>query len=635
MHIKFTDRFWAPRIKRLAEEVIPYQWKALNDQLPGAEPSHAIENFRIAAGESDGTFHGMVFQDSDVAKWIEAASYSLRHHPNPELEGVIDSVIDLIGRAQQKDGYLNTYFTVVAPDRRWKDQSFGHELYCAGHLMEAAVAYYEVTGKRKLLDIMYNYADLIVQTIGPNSDQLRIYDGHEEIELALVRLYEATNDERYLKLSKFFVDERGQQPSFLEQEPTFGGEAKDRWFQLDYHQAHAPVREQVVAEGHAVRAMYLYSAMADLALLTGDDSLTQALFRLWENVTSKRMYVTGGIGSQAHGERFTIDYDLPNDTAYTETCAAIGLVMWASRMLKLDPKGEYADVMERALYNGVLSGISYDGTRYFYVNPLEVHPDTAKYRIDMKHVETERVPWFGCACCPPNIARIISSLDRYLYTLADEKLFVHLYAGNRCCFEIKGRRVQMDTVTDYPWNGKVMIRLTIDEPTQFGLYLRKPSWAKNARLSINGDSVYIGEQEDRGYIKLTRVWKQDDEICLDLPMTVQRIASHPKVRENAGKIALQRGPMVYCFEEIDNGDDLADLRLSETAELKAVYKKEILDGVVLIQSEGYRSDLTAWEGKLYGEAEGSKIKTEISAVPYAYWGNRQPGEMLVWIRNEN
>ncbi|WP_019637069.1 glycoside hydrolase family 127 protein [Paenibacillus fonticola] len=637
VHVKkidFADNYWYPRMKQMAEQVIPYQWSALNDQIPGAEPSHAIENFRIAAGETDGKFHGMVFQDSDVAKWIEAASFSLQHTPNAELEQIIDAVVDLMERAQQEDGYLNTYFTVAAPEQRWKDQSFGHELYCAGHLIEAAVAYFEATKKRKFLDIMCRYVDLIDRVIGPEADQLQIYDGHEEIELALVKLYRVTKEDKHLKLSQFFVNERGKQPSFLESEPTFGNDFKDRWFALDYHQAHAPVREQETAEGHAVRAMYLYSAMADLALLTGDTGLKNALIELWKHVTTKRMYVTGGLGSQGHAERFTVDYDLPNDTAYTETCAAIGLIMWAVRMLQLEPNREYADVMERALYNGALSGISLDGTKYFYVNPLEVHPQVARYRYDMKHVEPERVPWFGCACCPPNIARLISSLDRYIYTTAGDSVYVHLYAAHECKLEVDGQQVGLVMDTRYPWEGHIAVQIHAAQPVEFDLCLRLPAWAPSAKLRVNDEAINVPSVIERGYIKLRRQWREGDRVTLQLPMSVQRIASHPKVHENAGKVALQRGPVVYCLEEVDNGADLTDIRLnlSSSSDFKAEYRDDLLGGVVIIRAEGERSDLRYWEGKLYDGFQPAYVTVPVVAVPYAHWGNRKPGEMLVWMR---
>jgi len=632
VNVVFEDGFWAPRVRLMAEEVIPHQWKALNDQIPGAEPSHAVENFRIAAGEVQGTFHGMVFQDSDVAKWLEAASYSLQYAPNPELERLVDEVVDLLGRAQREDGYLNTYFTVAAPDGRWKDMSFGHELYCAGHLIEAAVAHHEATGKTNFLSIVRKYADLIRREIGPDPGQRRIYDGHEEIELALVKLYQATGDESYLQLAKYFIDERGRQPCFLLDEPTFGGEAKDRWFHLDYFQAHAPVREQRTAEGHAVRAMYLYSAMADLARLTGDAGLKETLLRLWDNVTQKRMYITGGIGSQGHGERFTIDYDLPNDTAYAETCAAIGLVFWASRMFRLDPDAKYADVMERALYNGVLSGISLDGKRYFYVNPLEVHPPTAHFRHDMQHVKTERVPWFGCACCPPNIARLVASLNRYVCTAENGDVFYHLYAGSRSEWDVNGRTVRLAMKTDYPWDGRIDVAVECGEPVFFHLCFRWPGWADEAAVAVNGERVDARGALHKGYIRLGREWRNGDRIRLHFPMRVKRMAAHPLVRENAGKVAVQRGPVVYCLEEVDNGPHLADIRLAANPQFETEFRHDLMGGIVVIRADGYRSDPEEWGDVLYRELSGRLRKMTITFVPYACWGNRKKGEMTVWVR---
>ncbi|WEK53567.1 MAG: glycoside hydrolase family 127 protein [Candidatus Cohnella colombiensis] len=633
MQVKLNDQFWQPKVQQTVHETIPYQWKALNDEIEGAEPSHAIENFRITAGEKTGTFYGMVFQDSDVAKWIEAAAYSLRQFPNPQLEEAIDAVIDLMGRAQQPDGYLNTYYSVAEPEQRWKDFTFGHELYCAGHLIEAAVAYYESTRKRDFLDIMCRYADYIDRIMGPDSDKMHVYCGHEEIELALVKLYRTTNEQRYLNLSQYFVEERGKQPSFLKEEPGFGGPAKDRWFDLDYHQAHAPVREQETAEGHSVRAVYLYASMADLAIAYGDTTLIEALRKLWEHITSKRMYITGGIGSQGHAERFTIDYDLPNDTAYTETCASIGLVMLAFRMLQIEQDSRYGDVMERALYNGVLSGMSLDGTHYFYVNPLEVHPAVAHYRYDMKHVKTERVPWFGCACCPPNIARLLTSLDKYFFTQNGAEIAMHLYASNESTFDVEGRQITLRTETHYPWDGKIQVVLQTDEPTESTLSFRIPSWCRHPHITVNGELLELDAIVKRGYAQISKRWMNNDEIKLYFPMVVERIESNPKVHENAGKIALQYGPLVYCLEEVDNGSDLTDISLPVDSEFIAEYREDVLDGIVVLSGGGQRSDLS-WKDELYRPVKREKMSVPISAVPYAFWGNRKPGEMAVWIREK-
>lgn len=632
--IKINDSFWAPRIELFAKEVIPYQWDALNDKIPNAEPSHAIENFRITAGESAGEFHGMVFQDSDVAKWIEAASYSLVSYADAELENTIDWLIDLLGKAQQPDGYLNTYYTVAKPEERWKNFAWGHELYCAGHLIEAAVAYFLVTGKRKFLMIVCRYADHIDSLIGPGVDQKRVYCGHEEIELALVKLYRVTGEKRYLRLSQYFIDERGRQPSFLIDEPNFGDKERSKWMQLDYHQAHAPVREQTKADGHAVRAMYLYSAMADLALETGDESLYQTLQQLWTNVTHYRMYITGALGSQAYGERFTIDYDLPNDTAYAETCASIGLIFWAQRMFSINPDSQYADVLERALYNGVLSGISLDGRKYFYVNPLEVVPEVIQNRQDHQHVKPERQQWFGCACCPPNIARLITSLGQYIYSQNKEELYVHLFIGSEARLSIGNQKVLMIQKTKYPWDGGIAFLVTPEEQAVFTIALRIPGWCRNYRLELNGESLKDLTIE-QGYVKIKRLWHKEDKITLFLEMPVELVQAHPKVRENYGKIAIQRGPVVYCLEQIDNGEDLWSIALGIDSRLKVKFAADLLGGVAVIEGEAIRIDDGRWGNFLYGTPMELANPVKIKAVPYFLWGNRGPGEMIVWVtRND-
>ncbi|NLJ26248.1 MAG: glycoside hydrolase family 127 protein, partial [Firmicutes bacterium] len=432
--VKLKDKLWKERFRLVKEEVIPYQWDSLNDRIPGVPPSHAIENFRIAAGESEGEFFGMVFQDSDVAKWLEAVSYVLATEPDAKLEETADDVIELIARAQQEDGYLNTYFTVAEPEKRWTNLRDWHELYCAGHMMEAAVAYYEATGKRKLLDVMCRFADYIAEVFGPEPDKMQGYPGHPEIELALVRLYHATGKERYLNLSKYFIDQRGQQPHWYEIEAKGREEAPRRhphdYLGPAYSQAHLPIRQQTTAEGHSVRALYLFSGVTDVAAETDDKELLEVCRQLWDNVTNHRMYVTGAVGSDHFGERFTFDYDLPNDRAYTETCASIALVFWAHRMLHVDLDGKYTDVLERSLYNGVLSGISLDGKSFFYVNPLEVWPKACSARNDLRHVKPVRQGWFSCACCPPNVARLLASLPHYVYSYTSDTAYVHLYVAS-------------------------------------------------------------------------------------------------------------------------------------------------------------------------------------------------------------
>lgn len=632
--VRIHDTHWSDRIKLVSEKVIPYQWSALNDQIPDAEPSHAIENFRIASGESNGDFQGMIFQDSDVAKWIEAASYSLVSHPNPDLENLIDSVVELIAKVQQPEGYVNTFFTVAKPDQRWNDFSFGHELYCAGHLIEAAVAYYQATGKRRFVEIMMRYVDYIDSIMGPEEHKMHTYPGHEEIELALVKLYRVTDEERYLKLSQYFIDERGsKQPSFLESEPTFGNVEKTKWFHLDYHQAHVPVREQETAEGHSVRAMYLYSAMADLALESGDTTIIQALQTLWQNVTTRRMYITGGLGSQGHGERFTFDYDLPSDTAYTETCASIGLIMWAQRMLRLETASEYADIMERTLYNGALSGISLDGTKYFYVNPLEVYPEAVKQRYDLQHVKPERVRWFGCACCPPNIARLITSIGNYMYTQSEYGIQVHLYMANHTEFVIDGNQVKLDVVTEYPLKEHIAIKVITENAVDCSLSFRIPGWCRTPEVKVNGQAVDLSITVKKGYAVLEGVWNNSDTIELLFPMPIELIQANPNVRENLGKVAIQRGPVVYCLEEIDNGSNLPAITISSDSQFTTEYDETMFgEGAMIIHGTVQRSSGDNWKDVLYRPVDNVMEHAVIKAIPYSLWANRTPGEMLVWIR---
>ena len=410
-NVSIHDTFWSRYTQLVRDVVLPYQWEVLNDRVPDAELSHAVKNFRIAAGDEEGEFYGFVFQDTDIAKWLETVAYSLSISPDPELERTADEMIDLIARAQQPDGYLNTYYTIKAPELRWTNLREAHELYTAGHFIEAAVAYYEATGKRKLLDVLCRLADYIDATFGPEPEKLPGYPGHQEIELALIKLYHTTGESRYLRLSQYFLEERGKEPFYFDIEAEKRGQTtifrEFRQFERNYAQAHVPVRQQTTAEGHSVRAVYMYSAMADVARETCDAELFEACKRLWHNITTRRMYITGGIGSTSIGEAFTFDHDLPNDTMYTETCASIGLMMFAQRMLLIEEDRRYADVMEQALYNNLLSGMSQDGTCYFYVNPLEVWPEASEKSPIKKHVKTVRQKWYACACCPAQFSPAI------------------------------------------------------------------------------------------------------------------------------------------------------------------------------------------------------------------------------------
>lgn len=616
--VGIEDAFWAPRMRVNRDTTLRTEYQQLKDTgridaflldwKPGMEPRPHY------------------FWDSDVAKWVEAASYSLATHPDPELEALVDEVVGKIAGAQQPDGYLNIYFTIVEPEKRWTNLRDLHELYCAGHLMEAAVAHCEATGKRTLLDVMTRYADYIDSVFGDAPGKRPGTPGHEEIELALVKLHHATGEERYLRLSEFFLNQRGRTPSVFHMErpqeppaPTF------------YCQDHLPVREQTEAVGHAVRAMYLYSGMADVAAETGDEALLRACERLWESATARRMYVTGGVGSTKEGERFTDDYDLPNDTAYAETCAAIGLVFFAHRMLQIDADSRYADVMERALYNGTISGVSLDGERFFYVNLLESvgAPLTASPRD--RDLPT-RQDWFGCACCPPNIARLIASLGQYVYSEGEADAHVHLYVRGSGRLTVSGREVVVTQETDYPWDGAVRLRVKPDAPARLALNLRLPGWCESAELSVDGAPVDLGSCMRKGYARIEREWTGAETIELHMPMPVQRIRAHPAVRHDAGKVALQRGPVVYCLEGVDNPTPLHGIVLPREAELAAHHEPNLLGGVTVITGEGLIADDADWEGALYRARPTQYRPCTIRAVPYCVWDNREPGPMLVWMR---
>jgi len=633
--VKIDDQFWSPRVQQVKDVMVPYQWEVLNDRIAGAAPSHAVENFRIAAGEKEGPFQGWVFQDSDVAKWLEAASYCLANEPDPDLDDLVDVVVHLVTKAQQEDGYLDTRFTIKESEKRWTNLRDNHEMYCAGHMIEAAVAHYEATGKRTLLDTICRLADHIDAKFGPQPGKKRGYPGHEEIELALVKLYRVTGEDRYLQLSRFFIDERGRIPHYYNIEAqTRGDNQPEGQYVKTYSQAHVPVREQDVAVGHAVRAMYLYSGMADIAIETGDEALAKACRHIWTNLTTRQMYITGGIGSSVHGEAFTFDYDLPNDTAYTETCAAIGLVFWAHRMLLLDSDRKYADVMERALYNGVLSGISLGGREYFYVNPLEVWPEACEKRHDHGHVDVVRQPWFDCACCPPNIARLLASIGQYIYSHDEEALYVHLFVGSAVRCELKGRRVSLTQETGYPWTGQVSLVVGCEDASPFTVAIRIPGWSRGATLAVNGVAIDAAASPDAdGYARIEQSWRDGDRIELGLPMPIQRVRAHAAVREDAGKIALMRGPVVYCLEEVDNGPNLSRLCLPRDGALGLEEPDEALGGVCAIRGVARRRrSSTEQADALYNAANLEEDEVPIRAVPYFAWGNRRPGEMIVWIR---
>ncbi|MHB1036806.1 MAG: glycoside hydrolase family 127 protein [Pirellulales bacterium] len=576
--VKVADEFWAPRIKVNREKSLPHNFK-------WCEQTGRISNFEKAA-KKEGKFEGIYFNDSDVYKVLEGASYSLADHPDPVLDKTVDDVIAKIASAQQPDGYLNCYYTLVEPGKRWTNTRVMHELYCAGHLFEAAVAHHRATGKRTLLDVACKYADYIDATFGPGKKH--DVPGHEEIELALVKLYRLTGQERYLNLAKFFLDQRGNA-----QGHTLYGE---------YFQDHKPVRQQSEIVGHAVRAMYLYSGVSDVAAITGDQEFVGAMDRLWQDVVLRKMYITGGIGAKHEGEAFGAAYELPNDSAYAETCAAIGLALWNHRLNLLHADARYADVLERVLYNGFLSGVAMDGVQFFYVNPLA---------SDGKH---HRQPFYPCACCPTNVVRVLPSLAGYVYARGDDDIFVNLYVAGAGKVSLKNASVSLMQETRYPWDGRVRMTVSPDKAATFGLCLRIPGWCDGAKLQVNGQAVEKPEMV-KGYARLLREWKAGDVIELDLPMPVRRMEAHPSVKTDGGRVALQRGPIVYCLEGVDNSGGVRGAVLARDPKLVAEHRGDLLGGVTVVKG-------------------AAKNGTTLVAVPYYAWDHRAAGEMAVWVEQE-
>lgn len=638
--LKVTDAFLGQYQRLVRDVVIPYQWDALNDRIPEADPSHAIANFEIAAGRKEGEFYGMVFQDSDVAKWLEAVAWSLCQKPDPQLEKTADDVIELIEAAQCEDGYLNTWFTVKEPEKRWTNLAECHELYCAGHMIEAGVAFFQATGKRRLLEVVCRFADHIDSVFGPGEQQLHGYPGHPEIELALMRLYEATDNPRYLRLANYFVEERGAKPHFYDIEYEKRGRTSHwhnygpAWMVKDkaYSQAHEPLALQQTAVGHAVRFVYLMAGVAHLARLHKDEEKRQTCLRLWDNMVQRQMYITGGIGSQSSGEAFSSDYDLPNDTVYAESCASIGLMMFARRMLQMEADSRFADVMERALYNTVLGGMALDGKHFFYVNPLEVHPKSLAFNHIYDHVKPVRQRWFGCACCPPNIARVLTSLGHYIYTPHPDALYIHLYAGNEMEVPVGDRSLRLKMSGDYPWQEQTTITITSAQPVTHTLALRLPDWCDNPGVTLN-DDVCAGEIR-KGYLCLHREWREGDRLTVTLPMPVRRVYGNPLLRHVAGKVAVQRGPLVYCLEEADNGAQLHNLRLAKESGFTLIQGKGIFAHHILIQAEGVRMACSQPEQQALYRYDSAPTQAEpqtLTFIPWFSWANRGEGEMRIWV----
>jgi DUF1680 family protein len=586
--VRVKDDFWSPRIETNRKVTV-------EANLLQCERTGRIRNFAVAGKLEEGKHEGALYNDSDVYKVIEGVAYSLTGHTDADLEKRADAIIDKIAAAQQADGYLNTYYTLVEPKERWKNIRYGHELYCAGHLIEAAVAYKQATGKSKLLDVACKFADHIAGVFGP--DKRQDCSGHEEIELALIKLYGATGEKKYLDLAIFFLDVRGR----ADKRKLFG----------EYAQDHKPIREQTEVTGHAVRAMYLYCAMADAARLTGDAGLLKSMDAIWHDVVDRKMYLTGGIGPSASNEGFTTPYDLPNDSAYAETCAAIGMALWNHRLFLLEGDGRYADVLEREVYNGLISGVSLTGDRFFYTNPLG---STGNHH---------RVPWFSTSCCPTNIVRYVPGMGERAWAWRDNGVWAVLYLGNTATVTLKDGKVKLTEETRYPWEGEVKFTIEPEKPFAFDLHLRIPGWCKGEpTLTVNGEKVTV--KPEKGYVSVSRTWKAGDVVKLNLPMPIERVYADPHVKADVGRVAIQRGPVVYCLEGVDNDGKVRHLCLPKDAELSANFEKDLLKGVVVVHGEGLL---------VSRDDDGKRVTTEqkFQAVPYATWDNRGAGEMIVWL----
>ena len=626
MNIEIADPFWSKEIELIKNEVVPYQYDALHDRIEGAEKSHAIENFvkagkiadKLKNGEAvpvypadkwhyhDGNahpdaFHGWVFQDSDVYKWLEAVGYILSCHPDGELKSKADEVIRLVCSAQLENGYLDTLYIINNRDEIFSNLKDFHELYCFGHLAEAAVGYYKSTGDRMLLDAACRFADLICQTFG--EDKIKGYGGHEIAEMALVKLYDVTGKREYLDTAKFLIDERGKKPYYYD--IVLGKETVDDKYH--YNQAHCQPKNQHEAVGHAVRGVYLYSGMADVAKRFGDEELYTACKKLIDNIINQKMYITGGIGSTVDGEAFSFNYDLPNDLAYSETCASIGLIFFARRMLEIEPDAKIADTIERALYNTVLSGMAQDGKSFFYVNPLEVLPEASHKDSRKRHIRPVRQKWFGCACCPPNLARLISSIGEYCFTENENTFFVHQFIGSK----VNSDKATLEIISSYTDNGKV--KFIINPKEKLILAVRIPSWCDNYKFSHSCEV-----KDGYAYFEI----ENDVVIDAEFEIRVKMIKCSNKVRANVDKAAVTRGPFVYCIEQADNGKNLQMLKISKNPEFELGGDSVIAKGCREKEIDDLYSE--------WSETEAEEVK--IRLIPYYKWGNRGENEMSVYIR---
>jgi DUF1680 family protein len=602
--VTIADSFWAPRRETNRVASIPVN-------LANLEKAKNLENLRLAARHETKGYTGPVFMDSDVYKALEAASYSLATHPDPALDKQLDDIIAIVAAAQQPDGYLNSYYRVKEPGRRWTNLRDNHELYCAGHMFEAAVAHFQATGKKNFLDVATRFADYMDSVFGSGPGKRMGYCGHPEVELALVKLWRTTGERRYFELARFFIENRGRK--FFAEEHHIPLEKYDG----SYWQDDVPIFDHKVIKGHAVRAAYLLSGVADVMRETGDERLAAMTQRVWENTVLRNMYVTGGIGPSAHNEGFTTDYDLPNLSAYQETCASVALAQWNLRLGLLYGDAKYADTFERSLYNGSLAGVSLDGKKFFYVNPLA------------SRGEHHRQGWFGCACCPPNEARTLASLGGYAYGASDADLYVNLYVQGAVQTTVGEHKIKLDVKTEYPWDGEVTLRPELNAPAKFGLRLRVPGWCEGATVAVNGKKVSEPKQQ-RGYFVIEREWRTGDVVNLDLPMPVRRIAANPQVRADLGLVALQRGPLVYCLEACDQKEPVSGLSLPVNTELKPVKEPKLLGGIVAIKGVAEATASGEWKGKLY-QPFPAKKRVELTAIPYYAWDNRVACEMTVWL----
>jgi len=617
--VRVNDDFWKPRMEINRTVTIPHAFKK-------CEETGRMDNFAIAAGLKQGEQQGIYpFDDTDVYKTIEGASYSLMLHPDPQLEAYLDSVITLIAAAQEDDGYLYTARTNKAErlknwfgENRWEKIRGSHELYNLGHLYEAAVAHFQATGKRNLLDVALKSADLIDQTFGYG--KLQTPPGHQVIEIGLVKLYRISGEERYLNLAKFFLDVRGK--------PL---EGRELWG--EYNQDHEPAINQDEAVGHAVRASYMYAGMADVAALTGDASYTKAIDRLWENVVGKKLYIIGGIGATGSGEAFGKNYELPNMSGYNETCAAIGNVFWNHRLFLLHGHAKYIDVLERTLYNGLISGVSLDGNLFFYTNPLaSVGQHT-------------RSPWFGCACCPGNITRFMASVPGYIYAHQKDEIYVNLFIANEATIKLKNQAVKIQQETRYPWQGSVKITINPEiENGKFSVLVRIPGWSQNqpitsdlyrfldsnneqASIKVNGEPISV--RLKNSYAEISRKWNRGDIIDLQLHMPIRRVVAHDSVQADLGRVALQQGPIVFCAEHPDNEDGhVLNLLLPDNEALTTEFRTDLLNGIQIIKGNAmaYKAGRT--------EASLEKSEQNFIAIPYYAWAHRGKGEMTVWLARE-